>query len=425
MPDKYLEAESYIEGMEIKFKKFILIEDGEIKRKFNEEESKYIVQKAKEFNKRINPNLKKHTAYIKDVDFVNYIEKYNSTKKVKNGKRRFRFSPKWWAFFTAATIAATLTLNNKNGDVSANENETIITVSTEESKDEEIKPVIDETPPTIEDKIEIVSSENSSEDKNIFEEKEMDTTMVYSSFEDIFQYSAENLWSDYYDYVNDVYGPYLDKYCPMYGMDKNLAIAIIAQENPLNTPNSYSIIDEELDLRDGGYGPGQEENVHNGEILYSHNLQTGEVDYINDYVGTKNDVPLYGVDVKRCETDIDYAVKIIVMRFMYNTNYLYGKENFELSDSQFIHVITDAYNKGVYGVEDSVLSSSSYEEVINANKNLGGDPNYGYNVFKRIKDGTEITITTKDGVKHSAIFDNTNVDEFKVDSSGNIKTMAH
>ena len=41
-----------------------------------------------------------------------------------------------------------------------------------------------------------------------------------------------------------------------------------------------------------------------------------------------------------------------------------------------------------------------------------------------MNDGTEINITSSDGVTHSAIFDNTNINDY-VSNTTETKTMAH
>lgn len=432
MSNKYLEAYSYLDNGKINYQSFKLIENGNIKKKYSPSGDSKIVNAMEEFNIRPTGSLKYHQAIIKNEMFVDYVDNYliPKNKKKKKRNKNFKLSKKWWAFITTASVLAIIALNNKSDEVSASENET--TITTESTTEEDITPIKEESPLTIEKDIEITTPTDANDEQNIFEKNEIEANFVYNDFEDIFQYSAENKWTDYYDYVEEHYGPYLDKYCPMYGMDKNLAIAILSQENPLNIQNNNAIVDkylvndEYVELRSGGYGPAQEENVHNGEIVSCVNLITNETDYINDYIGVdKNGNSMYGVDVKRCETDMDYAIHIFIMTYMDCANYLYQKNNFELTDSQFIDIVTDSYNKGKYGVEKSILYSNSYEDVINLNKNLGGDYYYRSNVYKHLKDGTEISITTNDGVVHKAIFDNTNVDEYLVDSNKEIKAMAH
>lgn len=396
MVNRYLIADAHLNGFDKSYDHFKLIEDGHIIKRYNKLEDRLILKKVFDLGKRINPTNKGQMGKITDKAFVDYVDKYISvdmnkirnTKTKKHNKLTYTNKFRWPAFIAAATLISIFALGSKQKDVDASDN--IISVEAEETKEEN----------TTE---EIISISNE-EDLTITNNQEIEKSDI-DEFEDIFQFSSDNntgLNNDNNRIVEERYGAYLDQICPIYGMDPTLSRKIICQENPTNSSsNPYA------------HGPAQTEYVHDGEELICYNRQTGQNETIT-------------IDINKIDTDSEYAMKVFVMMYMRQFNYINENYGYKLSDAELIDISTLSYNFGQTIVTDGLYYSDNYEDAIKYiyNHRQGGDPQYREHVYSYIDDGTKINITSSDGVTHSAIFDNTNMNDYVSDIK-ETKTMAH
>lgn len=407
MVNRYLIADAHLNGFDKSYDHFKLIEDGHIIKRYNKLEDRLILKKVSDLGKRINPTNKGQMGKITDKAFVDYVDKYISvdmnkirnTKTKKHNKLKYTNKFRWPAFIAAATLISIFALGSKQKDVDASDNIIIVEAesNTEEATTEEMIPVSTEDL-TISNEQDIVTNTPT-------EENDINSTMINENFEDIFQFSADNntgLNNDNNRIVEENYGTYLDQICPIYGMDSTLSRKIICQENPTNSAsNPYA------------HGPAQTEYVHDGEELTCYNQQTGQNETIT-------------VDINRIDTDAEYAMKVFVMMYMRQFNYINENYGYKLSDAELIDITTLSYNFGQTIVTDGLYYSDNYEGAIKYiyEHRQGGDPLYREHVYSYMNDGTEINITSSDGVTHSAIFDNTNINDY-VSNTTETKTMAH
>lgn len=407
MGDKFLVADAHLNGFEKSYDHFKLIEDNRIIKRYNKLEDRLILKKIEDLEKRIYPLNKGQMGKITDKAFVDYVDKYisvdlnkvKSQKNKKHNKLKFTNKLKWPTFIATATLLAILALGSKQNDVDASDN--IISVEAEETKEEntteEIIPISNEEDLTI--------TNNQEIEKSDIDESIVDSNLINDEFEDIFQFSSDNntgLNNDNNRIVEERYGAYLDQICPIYGMDPTLSRKIICQENPTNSlSNPYA------------HGPAQTEYVHDGEELTCYNRQTGQNETIT-------------IDINKIDTDSEYAMKVFVMMYMRQFNYINENYGYKLSDAELIDISTLSYNFGQTIVTDGLYYSDNYEDAIKYiyNHRQGGDPQYREHVYSYIDDGTKINITSSDGITHSAIFDNTNMNDY-VSETKETKTMAH
>ncbi len=409
MANKYLIADAHLNGFQKTYDHFKLIEDGNVIKRFNKLEDRLILKKIVDLDKKINPTNKGQMGKITDKAFVDYAEKYisvdiskiKSSKNKKHNKLKYTNKFKWPTFIAVATLISILALGSKQKDVDASDNFFTVEAetNTEEITTEEMIPVSTEEDLTMTNEQEIITNTSNQD------ELEINTTLVNDGFEDIFQYSAFNntgLNNDNNRIVDERYGAYLDQICPLYGMDNTLAKKIICQENPTNsTSNPYA------------HGPAQTEYVHDGETLTCYNRQTNQNETIT-------------IDINRIDTDMEYAMKVFVMMYMRQFNYINDNYGYKLSDAELIDIATLSYNFGQTIVTDGLYYSDNYEDAVKYiyDHRQGGDPQYREHIYSYIDDGTKITMTSSDGVSHSAIFDNTNISDYETNTK-ETKTMAH
>ena len=199
--------------------------------------------------------------------------------------------------------------------------------------------------------------------------------------EDQFHFSYEDRTSE--ENVSNAkrYEDLFEKYANRYGLDKDLLIALAAQES---SGNHYENIDN---------GPAEgimqiEKSVHIGSTVSAYNFETGEIDQIT--VTEEN--------LKDLETNIQIG-SMILRDCIENNNY-----NIPLS--------LQTYNFG-YGNMDKVLAICSETENVDRNEitsdptnnswlqyrsNLTiGDPEYVEHVFSFLENNTELTVQKRNG----------------------------
>lgn len=402
MSDRLLIAEAYLDGFETKYKNFKLVEDNVIKRRFSPSEDSKICKAIKEYNIRPKGGLTSKRTTIDNDLFVNYIDNHLIPKIVKKRKKQYKPNKKMLAFIAAASVVAILALGTKANEVSATENDTKITTETTTEEDNNITDEM--IPVTTEENLTVTPEQEIMTESTTEEAPMINSTMVNDNFEDIFQFSASNntgLNNDNNRIVEERYGAYLDQICPVFGMDRTLARKILCQENPINSSsNPYA------------HGPAQTEYIHANEELTCYNQQTKQNETII-------------VDLNRIDTDMEYAMKVYVMMYMRQFNYINEHYGYKLSDAELIDISTLSYNFGQTIVTDGLYNSDTYEDAIKYiyTHKKGGDDSYREHVYSYIDDGTEVTIISSDGVAHSAIFDNTNITDYQADSK-ETKAMA-
>lgn len=211
--------------------------------------------------------------------------------------------------------------------------------------------------------------------------------------EEVFGYtSSDKTQNSEYQYVlnNDEYQSAIDKYAPMYGVDKALISAKISQENPYNKRNDTNI---------GARGISQIESVWWGEPCTAYNFETGEYETVI-VDGNK----LY---------DPDYSVKLGCMILSQTYHDMYEKfvTTNVLTDSECIIAALTGYNKGGPCI-NKLIRKYGADYIYHRDEVSWGDHKYYEHVLGFLEDGTKITFLNLDGTESSVYVDNLNLESF-------------
>lgn len=195
----------------------------------------------------------------------------------------------------------------------------------------------------------------------------------YRTGNEIHQYAIEN------------YAHIAEKIAPIYGLDKNLILAIITQENARNRTDCYA------------QGVMCIEPVWFDEQIsaYNHNTKTIET------ITIKKDLLI----------NPEYAIKIGCM-ILANEYKMICTKFPELDEQTKILASIVAYNKGS-GTINKLLSSYSNDFANHIDETKGGDNLYYQHVLSYLEDGEDISFTTPDEKTSYVKIDNLNCSNFK------------
>ncbi len=219
-------------------------------------------------------------------------------------------------------------------------------------------------------------SNDSNEIENIEQTIDEDTT-YFLDYED----RSNN---DYQIY--EKYGLYIDKYSKMYGLDPNLVMAIITQENKNNLKN-YSNI--------GGHGLMQVESIWNNCEVTAYNFDT-------------NNFEKQIININEINNNDEYGIKIGCMIFNNYYNYICNNFSNKLNKKECLIATIFGYNKGIGIVSKCIQNSSNFNECIDLIKSSnGGDNEYIEHVLSYLKDDTTLCVrslndTSKTTIKNTS-----------------------
>ena len=223
---------------------------------------------------------------------------------------------------------------------------------------------------------------------------------------------------EYLNIIKDVYKNSIEKCSNKYGIDKNLIVAMICQENKEATVNNSSI---------GGVGLLQvERQVWNGYTMndidgnqvkidcdqinnissdynkmkivsnYLNDLENKKIsenDYIN-YNITQEDILKYHNAEKSIEIGCMISESYQNQIINNNKNNTYS---YKLTDEECEILGIWSHNKGINQIEACLKSTNSFEETLNTIKQTPyGDNEYLEHVFSYLPDEAIITMKTRD-----------------------------
>ena len=217
----------------------------------------------------------------------------------------------------------------------------------------------------------ITSTEPITEETPILEESN-DVNYYDMGNDNIVNFSAEDKSDDFYDEIKSKYGDSINKYASMYGIDPNLIVAIISQENPTYEKNNSS---------SGAYGLMQVEDVWNNKELTCYNKEQQCYETII-------------VDTSKANSDADYSIKVGCMIFASTAEAINKRTN--LTDAEAFQATLIAYNKGITVTTKVLNNTYSFDEFINTiTSTKGGDNNYTENVLSHLPDETVLYMQCK------------------------------
>lgn len=217
----------------------------------------------------------------------------------------------------------------------------------------------------------ITSTEPITNETPILEESN-DVNYYDMGNDNIVNFSAEDKSDDFYEAITSTYGDSINKYASMYGIDPNLIVAIISQENPTYKKNNSS---------SGAYGLMQVENIWNNKELTCYNKE-------------QNCYETIIVDTSKVNSDADYSIKVGCMIFASTAEAINKRTN--LTDAEAFQATLIAYNKGITVTTKVLNNTYSFDEFINAiTSTKGGDNNYTENVLSHLPDETVLYMQCK------------------------------
>lgn len=311
---------------------------------------------------------KKKNKYL--IDDKNIIKKYSKVAKNIDKKNRIIKRTKFVSLAVIGTLGSYIILNNKKKDPIN------IPSTTEESTEDNNKATEDTTTDFTEEN---QSSEISTEESKIEGNNRINEPETYT-------FEAED-WSQYNDVVErfDIEEP-INYYSECYGISPELMIASICQENMSGEINNTD---------KGAYGLTQIESLRQGETIYAYNFLTKSYDEET-------------IDLERVKYDNSYAIKVSYM--IKRSDYDYFTDEYEyLNNLERILITMYCYNKGIGTVSDALDDNDTFEETVNQIKaDDSGDDDYIKNVFRYLKNGTEIYFRNHDDTYSSIIINNVN-----------------
>lgn len=360
-------------------------------------------------NKRINLNkyLIRTNRIINSFDNIKYkrigFNEYEITDKrvlkaflsrIPNLKASIKNISK--QVIISTTILATL-ITSANAIKNA-QNDPIIDEPKIDSLIEAEIPIIKEKDYTIENDIVFTFDYNDYINKTVTNEDNVTATQINNNENEII--IDDSLYNedipvfgfDYEDrsenekinYARINYQEYVNKYARMYGLDSNLVMAILTQENAYNKINNTNI---------GANGVMQIESIwYNEEITaYNYEDEKYETECIN-----ANDL-----------INPEYSIKIgcMILNNYYNTIFNKYYKNGTLSKSDCILATIIAYNKGITAISNLINTyNNTYLDHIN--ETFGGDNNYLNHVSSYLRDMTKVEIENIEDDSSKIIFDN-------------------
>lgn len=325
--------------------------------------------------------------YITDEEFIkNYVRIPSNYVSHENkfGKIVAIAAP-----ITALFIASLIGIKN---DVDAKNDAAIVAEADEEVEDKKTEITkLEETP-----NVDFVYEEVDYEDKDIFKFAKDDISNLDYAKRFLNLESDDNKLP--FDQASDLERNKLAKYIfessSEYGIDARLIGAIMATENKFGSHN-YSNV--------GGHGWGQLESGTECDVMYPMPYNnSGEHESIS-------------VDTVRAENDDEYSIKMIAA--MFNSQYNYYYDTYNLSDRDNFIVTLFSYNKGIGTAEKAIKASYDSNNNFNINTYIdnmkgipGGNPEYLNDVLSGIEDGSVLSMRTHDGKVHKIVIDNLSID---------------
>lgn len=188
-----------------------------------------------------------------------------------------------------------------------------------------------------------------------------------------------------HQYVIDNYAVIAEKMASTYGLDKNLVLAIITQENAYNQTDCYA------------KGVMCIEPIWFGENISAYNHIIKKMETVT-------------IDQEKL-INPEYAIKIGCM--ILANEYKMVCNNFpQLDDKTKILASIVAYNKGC-GSINKLLTKYQEDFDRHISETNGGDNYYYQHVLSYLKDGEEISFTNKNGEIISTVVDNVTTNTFK------------
>ena len=351
---------------------FELYLNGKLVKKTKSNETKRIMNNLKTYNVK----LKKDNDYtITDQKFINNFVAKPISKKGLTGVG---------AISAVGLVLLTGIYMSKNKE--DNYEQPIIPFEQTRDNEEESNELVyeEEIEPSTIDVEYVTPTETNTGESSISEESNEISSYDLDS-KNIYSFDYEDRSSDGNpDKVIELYGNTINKYASMYGIDPNLIVAIISQENP-NYKKNYS--------SSGAYGLMQVENIWNNKEITCYNQESDCYETII-------------IDTSRVNTDADYSIKVGCM-ILANTAENINKKG--LSDSETLQATLIAYNKGITITNNALKNSSSFDEFIDViTSTSGGDNQYREHVFSYLPDDTIIHMNCK-GKEYSVGINNTTV----------------
>ena len=183
------------------------------------------------------------------------------------------------------------------------------------------------------------------------------------------------------------------EYSHIYGLDTNLVLAVLTQENKNEVKN---------DSLTGGHGLAQIESIWQGETIEAYNFVKKEYEVSDP------------IDVFRCDEDPNYCIKIACMILNNYYNEIHNKYSNKFTPNEEIQATLMAYNKGIGTAEEQIARSKNFEEFC---KNMigtpGGDDEYLHHVLSFVYNDEVIKMKTDDNNEYTIQIINTANDAVK------------
>jgi len=237
---------------------------------------------------------------------------------------------------------------------------------------------------------ELTGTIDDTEDYSISNEEETNSTELSTMLQsDSFHFSYEDQTSSNNLETIKQYEDIFSKYATYYGLDKNLLMAIAAQES---SGNHYGNLES---------GPAIgimqiEKSVHIGENIAAYNFVTGDIDNIliteESLKDLETNIQIGAILFKDCLKQYDYNIPLAVQGYNYGFGNMYQvlKDCTKNENLSFDEIRKNANNNAWLKYRDSL--------------NIG-DPQYLEHVFSYLGN-TELTVLTRDGEQVSVTITN-------------------
>lgn len=181
------------------------------------------------------------------------------------------------------------------------------------------------------------------------------------------------------------------KYAEMYGLDYNLILAMITQENVYNVINESVLNNKPLI---GANGIMQVESIWHDEKVSAYNFEQNEYETLT-------------IDFFKL-SDPDYATKTgcMILRNYFDTIYNNYVTNNVLNESEAILASLVAYNKGITAI-CRLINSYGNDYINHIDETRGGDNLYLEHVLSYVEDNSKISVLSPDKKACMVFLDNT------------------
>lgn len=238
------------------------------------------------------------------------------------------------------------------------------------------------------------------------------TSDIYHDYYSVYEVNTNEVPFSDKEIVIQKYGDSIKSYSKDYGIDPELYLSLLCQENGSNLDEEGI---KELRKREGrpteevsSVGIAQISKANDGGIINVFNRSTNEYETLK-------------IDIERCTNDTDYCIKCGAMILAYNIDAALKHKNPVKSDEEAILYGFAGYNLSPQVAVALAENNYTFEENCKYISSQCGD--YINLALRTVEDGYTATFITPEGKEVKFVVDNANIDKFNAHLDSNAKIM--